>query len=140
MLFMFVVRISNAQTVDDVMTYAEKNDLNDLYHLSAVMQRCAGLNLAYSNYLPEDMKKEKNNFSNIALELFVTSSLMLKQKGMTNDDDIKKQISNALMFYSDYYYKKIEKTQLATGSIFAGKVLEEFQYCKIYSDEIMKNK
>ena len=137
---MFIVTQGSAQNVDDVMTYAEKNDLNDLYHLSALTQRCAGLILAYENYLPKDMIKEKKQFSIMSGELFIASALMLRNKGMTNDDDIKKQISNALLFYQDHYYKKIEKTQLSTGSIFAGKIAEEFKYCKLLSDEIMKNK
>ena len=137
---MFIVTQGSAQNVDDVMTYAEKNDLKDLYHLSGLIQRCAGIYMAYAKYLPENMTKEKNIFSSTAQELFVFSSLLLRQKGMTNEEDNIKQVTNALLFYTDHYYKKIEQTQLSTGSIFTGAILDEFNYCKIYAQEVMKNK
>ena len=128
--------MANSQNVVDVITYSNQNDLEDPYHLSALLQRCAGVHMGYAKYLPSDMQQQKEGFAKIAENLIVMAGMFLREKQMTSDEENLKQITTAFLFFTDHYYSKIEQTQLATGSIFSGKVLEEFQYCQSVAKEM----
>ena len=129
---------ANTNDILDINSYIEKNGFEDPYHVAYVMQRCAGLNMAYAKYLPSSMPKEKKIIGNLASEFFVVAGTMMRSKGMTSDQDNIKQNKKALLFFTDYYYKKIEKNQLETGSIFEGDMMGDFKICQSFAKELMK--
>ncbi|GEM_PF-4493784 len=126
----FISFPASAEKVVDVMTYAKSADLKDLYSQANLMQRCAGVVMGYAKYLPADMKKQKLQFSKFAENLIVEAGGKLYEKKQNSNEDNLKQNMTAFLFYTDHYYKMIEKTQLATGSIFAGAVFDELNFCK----------
>tara|TARA_A100001037_G_C14781575_1_gene470593 strand:- start:112 stop:558 length:447 start_codon:yes stop_codon:yes gene_type:complete len=120
----------NAEKVVDVMTYANNNDLNDLYSQANLMQRCAGFYMGYAKYLPTDMKKQKVIFSKVAENIIVGAGMKLYEKNQNDNEGNMRQNMEVFLFYTNHYYSLIEKSQLATGSIFSGQVFKELNFCK----------
>ncbi len=135
-------QVVNAEKVVDVMTYAKNNDLNDTYAQANLMQRCSGVVMGYAKILPIDMQKAKTSFAEFGKTLILRAGMILyernklhnkdlssEKKNKSNDQTLKQNMT-ALAFYTGHYFSEIEKTQLATGSIFKGRVMEEFNFCK----------
>ena len=143
-LFSMVIftQTAQAEKVVDVMTYAKNNDLNDTYSKANLMQRCAGVFMGYAKILPIDMQKAKTGFAEFGKNLILKAGMILyernklhnkrlsKEKQNKSNDETLKQNMKALAFYTEHYFSKVEKTQLATGSIFKGQVMQEFNFCK----------
>ena len=137
-----LIQAANAEKVIDVMTYAKNNDLNDTYSQANLMQRCAGVFMGYAKILPIDMQKEKTSFAEIGKNLILKAGMNLYErnklhnKGLSiekqnkSNDETLKQNMTALAFYTEHYFSNIERTQLATGSIFTGQVMEELNFCR----------
>lgn len=137
-LFILFIQSSHADDVIDVMKYSKENNLSDPYHASSIMQRCAGLYLAYGRYLPSSMTEQKKKFGKFSEDLIVTAGVIMQSKNMTTQRENIKQMEKALLFYNEHYYKKIEKTQLSTGSIFKGQVMEELSFCNAILKKVYK--
>jgi hypothetical protein len=123
-------QVANAEKVVDVMTYANNNDLSDLYSQANLMQRCAGVYMGYAKYLPSDMQKHKLNLSKIAEKIIIDAGTKLYENNQNNNKDNIRQNMEAFLFYTNHYYALIQKSQLATGSIFSGQVFKELNFCK----------
>ena len=63
------------------------------------------------------------------------AGMFLREKQMTSVEQNLAQTTTVFLFFTEHYYAKIEKTQLATRSIFSGKVFEEFQFCQMGARE-----
>ena len=121
--------ILTAQSVVDVITYAGQNDLSDPYHGSGILQRCSGVLMGYAKYLPSDMQKQKQVFAEKAQKTMVRAGVILHEAKQISDEASLEQITSAFIFYTEHYFAKIERTQLATGSIFSGEVADELMFC-----------
>ena len=128
--FLLCCQTANAERVLDVMTYAKNNDLRDRYVQANLMQRCAGVYMGYAKYLPTGMQKQKLALAKIAQNIAVEAGMKLYEKNQNTQKANLEQNMNAFLFYTNHYYSMIEKTQLATGSIFSGQALQEFNFCK----------
>ena len=89
---------ANAEKVVDVMTYANNNDLNDLYSQANLMQRCAGVYMGYAKYLSTDMKKKKAIFSKVAENIIVGAGMKLYEKNQNDNEGNMRQNMEAFYF------------------------------------------
>ena len=98
----------------------DKIDTSDLYNVSIIFQRCAGLFGAYAKFLPGDMKEQKEKLFMKSMEvLVVASQAMAKKRGLPLESEvIKNQVDKAFMYYVDIYYGYMEDSQIKTGSMF----------------------
>ena len=131
--FIFVIiffTTLHAQDIETVYDYYDQNDMEDKYHLSQLAQRCAGVTGAYAKYLPQTMQDERKVLAEVSGKFVELAGMMLLQKGMTDTNNIVRQVSTGFQFYVDNYYKQIEVTQLSTGSIFEGRVSSELIWCR----------
>jgi hypothetical protein len=119
-----------AQTSPSIKRYIDKNGSNERFHVSVILQHCSGLMLAYGRFLPDKQAKER--FGQMASALVLEAGDQLASLGQTSADVAFKQATEGMMYYQDPYYKKIEKTQRDTGSIFEGDVGFDFQLCQEY--------
>jgi hypothetical protein len=119
-----------AQTSPSIKQYIDKNGANERFHASVILQHCGGLMLAYGRFLPGKETKEK--FGQMASTLVLAAGDQLARLEQTSADEAFKQATEGMLYYQDPYYKKIEKTQRDTGSIFEGEVGLDFQLCQEY--------
>ena len=98
----------------------DKIDTSDLYNVSIIFQRCAGLFGAYAKFLPGDMKEQKEKLFMKSMEvLVVATQAMAKKRGLPLESEvIKNQVDKAFMYYVDIYYGYMEDSQIKTGSMF----------------------
>ena len=81
-------------------------------------------------FLPDKQAKER--FGQMASALVLEAGDQLATLGQTSADVAFKQVTEGMMYYQEPCYKKIEKTQRDTGSIFEGDVGFDFQLCQEY--------
>ncbi len=129
-LFFFIMPFSSqASELPSIIEYVENNDMEDEFHLSSLYNRCAGIIGAYAKYIPSSMKEEKNRLADISGQYFEAAGMLLYEKKMTEPAEILEQVQKAYLYYVDTYYSEIEITQIRTGSIFEGRLNDEFKFC-----------
>jgi hypothetical protein len=116
----------------------KKNSMKETYHVASVMQRCSGVYMAYGKYLPIDMLKQKRIFGKIATDFIIKASTLLLDHGHNHPDKNIKKNKKAMLFFTDHYYKKLERDQLSSGSIFSGSTVKEMALCKEFMPLLKK--
>ena len=109
----------------------DKIATDDLYNISIVFQRCAGLFSAFAKFIPGDMKEQKEKFFNISMEILVMATQALAEKrGLPLDSKvIGDQVDKAFLSYVDIYYEHMEDNQIKTGSMFDEFIKAEQAIC-----------
>lgn len=109
-----------------------QEDINDLFILSAVTQRCSGVYGAMGKYLPSSdsqLAQLKETSVLMSTLYFEKSVELLNQKGQNTPTANLKQIDKAIRYFVDFYYNQLEISQQRTGSIFSDWVQQEFSFC-----------
>ena len=110
---------ANYKGVQELM-FADKIPMDDLYNLSIILQRCAGLYGAYAKFLPSDMKAEKEKLFDVSMLLLMKSmQAMAKKRGLQIDSKaVVDPIDKAFDIYVDVYYDHMENTKIMTGTMY----------------------
>ncbi len=109
--------------------YKKEIDNRDLYHSSAVFQRCSGVFGAYGKYLPSADKDMKMKFVTLSVKALETATLLLNKANINKQSENIRQVDTAVRYFVDQYYKQLEIEQLNTGSIMQGITAKEMQLC-----------
>ena len=126
----FLSYSASASDLPTVMDYAQTNDMNDKYHQSSLMARCAGVLGAYARYLPKKtMAAEKEAIFNKAMTFMALSVTTLAAKGQISEEQALQQIQRDFDVYNELYYRQITFEQTKSGSIMGGSIGQEFETC-----------
>jgi hypothetical protein len=109
--------------------YHEEIKNKDLFHVSGVFQRCAGVFGAYGKYLPTDMRDMKLKFVNLSVESMKKSINYLNMTKQNKPELNLKQVDTAVRYFTDVYYKSLEIDQLNTGTIMKGNSATDMKMC-----------
>ena len=124
---------SNAGNFIGVIGYTQKFsselDRGDLYHISALFQRCSGVLGAYAKYLPTDMIDIKKQYAVMSITFMETAINALNKKGQNAETGNIKQVEKAVLKLVDLYYEQIEDEQISSGSIMQGDSALDMEVC-----------
>ena len=115
----------------------DKIDPKDLFNISIVFQRCAGLYGAFAKFLPGDLADKKEMLFNTSMTILVQATEALaKKRGLPIDSEvIGKQVNKAFLVYVDTYYDHMENNQIKTGSMFDEFVEGELAICSVIANK-----
>lgn len=132
-LLCYPIAQANSSDFLGVGQYLNKYDKEiknrDFFHVSGVFQRCAAVFGAYGKYLPTDMKDMKLKFVSLSVESMKKSIDFLNMKKQNKPELNVKQISKAIRYFTDIYYKSLEIDQLNTGTIMKGNSSIDMSLC-----------
>ena len=132
-LLCFPIAQANSSDFLGVGQYVNKYDKEiknkDFFHISGVYQRCTGVFGAYAKYLPTDMKDMKLRFVSLSVESMKKSIDFLNMKNQNKPELNVKQVSTAVRYFTDIYYKSLEIDQLNTGTIMKGNSSIDMKLC-----------
>ena len=122
---------SNAQSSEflGVHEYIERHGISDLFHASAVMQRCAGVLQAYAMFIPTSMRDQKVSLATMGVKSFQHAVALLNRNGQNNEDQNLKTVEQRIKYYKDIYFERIETDQANTGSVMEGKSGNDLAVC-----------
>ena len=111
----------------------DKIDPNDLFNISIVYQRCAGLYGAFAKFLPGNLADKKEMLFNTSMTILVQATeAMAKKRGVPIDSEfIGNQVNKAFLVYVDTYYDHMENNQIKTGSMFDEFIEGELAICSV---------
>ena len=120
--FSFFLQSANVEAGEfrSVQEIVAMDDTSDMFTLSTVFQRCAGLFMAFAKFIPNDMVEQREKLSVAAVEnmSLATKSMAMKRNLPVDSPTVIDQIEKALPVYIDVYYDHMELTQIKTGSMF----------------------
>ena len=109
----------------------DKIATDDLFNISIVFQRCAGLFSAFAKFLPGDLKEQKEKLFYSSMEILMKATqAMAEKRGLPLDSEvIGDQVNKSFMSYVDIYYDHMEDNQIKTGSMFDEFIKGEQAIC-----------
>jgi hypothetical protein len=113
--------------------------LSDPYVVSSIWQRCSGLFGALAKILPSSSPDvaELKRVSVFQMENFMAAAVyMLNAKKQNSAEANLNQISKAVPTYVDIYYRRLEKSQITSGSLFDPWLTQEFNLCNAMEEDI----
>ena len=126
------VRASSFKGVNELLS-VDEIDPTDLFNISIVFQRCAGLYGAFAKFLPGNLSEKKDMLFNNSMTILVKATeAMAKKRGLPiNSEVIGNQVNKAFLVYVETYYDHMENNQIKTGSMFDEFIEGELAICSV---------